>query len=251
MLRRIVVAALLSSLMSLAWAGTAQASSCPTGTTPAAGPGRGVICVPAHDAGLPNTTRNNDDQAATKGSHQPAGCFKTTGRRVPCANALGVWSGGNQCYVSPYNAPAGSAEWQGHTSGSLSMCSACTMRGNVSTCHGNVLWLPPGAALGPPDPGRMARNALGLLRLPAAQVHTAPQAPARTYIGIENWLWLPRAQWASLTKTVTAGGTTVSVRAVPSRVLWDMGPSTKTCYGPGAEWRRGMTDAARTSCGYT
>jgi hypothetical protein len=97
----------------------------------------------------------------------------------------------------------------------------------------------------------MARDALGVLRLPAAQVHTAPHPPAPTYVGVENWLWVPRGQWTTLTKTVTAGTTRVTVRAVPSRVVWDMGVATKTCYGPGKAWRAGMTDAAQTSCGFT
>ncbi|WP_445259288.1 hypothetical protein [Nocardioides aurantiacus] len=103
----------------------------------------------------------------------------------------------------------------------------------------------------PPDPGELAAEALGLLQLRTADVRTAPQAPAHSYVGVENWLWVPRSQWGSLTKTVTAGGTQVTVRAAPSRVMWDTGPAIKTCFGPGDEWRTGMTDAARTTCSYT
>jgi len=87
--------------------------------------------------------------------------------------------------------------------------------------------------------------------LAAAQVRTAPQAPAHSYIGVENWMWVPTAQWSTLTKSVTAGATRVTVSATPDRVVWNMGAGTKTCFGPGAEWRRGMTDVARTSCGFT
>ncbi|ROR91161.1 hypothetical protein EDD33_2023 [Nocardioides aurantiacus] len=170
---------------------------------------------------------------------------------MPCSSHLGVWSGSNQCYAAPYDAPAGSAAWQGHSTGSLSLCSACTMSGRANTCDARVLWSAPGQVVVPPDPGELAAEALGLLQLRTADVRTAPQAPAHSYVGVENWLWVPRSQWGSLTKTVTAGGTQVTVRAAPSRVMWDTGPAVKTCFGPGDEWRTGMTDAARTTCSYT
>ena len=131
------------------------------------------------------------------------------------------------------------------------MCTACAAGGNARNCNAQVIWMAPGAAPGPPDPAQMASDAMGVLRLPAARVHTAPQAPAHTYIGVENWLWVPKAQWATLTKSVSAGATRVTVTAAPDRIVWDMGPATKTCYGPGVAWRIGMTDAARTSCGFT
>jgi hypothetical protein len=119
------------------------------------------------------------------------------------------------------------------------MCSSCVVAGNTSSCTAQVIWVAAGAAPGPPDPGQMASDALGVLRLPAAEVRTAPQAPDRTYVGVENWMWVPRSQWATLTKTVTAGATRVRVTAVPSRVVWDMGPASKTCFGPGLRWRTG------------
>jgi hypothetical protein len=87
--------------------------------------------------------------------------------------------------------------------------------------------------------------------LATADVHTAPQAPDHTFVGVENWLWLPPAQWRTLTKTVSAGGTSVSITAAPSQVVWRMGPESTVCYSAGAAWRRGMTDDAVTSCGYT
>ena len=189
--------------------------------------------------------------AHASGGSRPAGCFKTGGASVPCSTHLGVWSGGNQCYAAPYNAPAGSPAWQGHSTGSLSLCSECANAGRANTCDAQVLWAAPGQAIGPPDPGRLASEALGLLRLQTAQVHTAPQAPAHTYVGVENWMWVPRAQWATLTKSVTAGATQVTVSAAPTRVLWDMGPGSRPCYGPGVPWRVGMTDAAHTNCSFT
>ncbi|MEO7625659.1 MAG: hypothetical protein ABIS91_05255, partial [Nocardioides sp.] len=78
--------------------------------------------------------------------------------------------------------------------------------------------------------------------------HTAPQTPAATYVGIENWLWIPATQWGRLSKSVAAGPTTVTVTAAPSAVVWVAGSKSVTCPGPGAAWTAGMTDAAATTC---
>ena len=87
--------------------------------------------------------------------------------------------------------------------------------------------------------------------LAKAEVRTAPEAPAATYIGVENWLWIPDGQWATLHKSVTAGATTVTVTAAPAEVTWNLGPETITCHGPGQAWVKGMTDAASTTCSVT
>jgi hypothetical protein len=112
-------------------------------------------------------------------------------------------------------------------------------------------WVPPGAAPAPADPGELAQQAVGQLRLATAEIQTAPQTPDHSYVGVENWLWVPRSQWTTLTKTVSVGGTSVTVTARPDRVVWEMGTAPTTCYSPGRAWRPGMTDAAETTCGYT
>ena len=98
---------------------------------------------------------------------------------------------------------------------------------------------------------QLASTALGLIPLAQADVHTAPAAPAATYVGVENWLWVPTGQWRTLTKSVNAGATTVTVTAAPSQIVWNLGPSSITCYDPGKPWVQGMTDVATTTCGYT
>jgi hypothetical protein len=87
--------------------------------------------------------------------------------------------------------------------------------------------------------------------LAQAEVHTAPAPPAATYVGVENWLWVPDDQWRTLTKSVNAGATTVTVTAAPSQIVWNLGPSSITCYDPGKPWEQGMSDAATTTCVYT
>ena len=250
MLMRLLIFAI--SLASLQLLGPAPAAfadgDCPDGQTPTQTE-TGVICVVVADPGTPETPGTPGEQSGG-GNHQ-VGCFKNDGTQVPCATDLGVWWSGHQCYAQPSDAPPGSPAWQGHSDGTLWMCTSCVEFGNTSTCRAQAVWLAPGLEPGPPDPGQLAAVAVGVMHLATAEVNTAPQPPDHTYIGIENWLWLPQAQWVTLSKTVTAGGTSVTVTAAPSRVLWDMGPTTKTCYASGTEWQVGMTDAAHTNCGYT
>lgn len=223
-------------------------SGCPAGSAPVH-IHNDVICVVVTDPGTPDSPGT---PASPGGSgNQPVGCFKTDGTKVPCATDLGVWWPGHQCYAERTDAPPGSPAWQGHSDGSVWICSICVMVGTTSTCHADVIWLAPGQEPGPPDPGRLASVAVGVMPLQRAEVRTAPQAPDHTYIGVENWLWVPQSQWTTLSKTVTAGGTSVTVRATPRQVVWNMGLAKTRCYSAGIAWRSGMTDAADTQCGYT
>lgn len=251
-LTRWVVAMLVAAALPvLAGAPSAFADGhgdCPPGTTPVNVVG-GVVCVVVTVPGNPGTPGTPDDPGG--GATQAAGCFKKDGTEVPCVTDDGTWWSGNQCYAAPYDAPAGAPAWQGNTDGSLWQCSRCEAVGSTTSCQVQIVWLPPGEEPGPPAPGELATVAVGLMPLATAEAHTAPQAPDHTYIGVENWLWVPNAQWASLSKTVTAGATSVTATATPSQVVWNMGPRSATCYSPGAQWHAGMSDAASTSCGFT
>lgn len=115
----------------------------------------------------------------------------------------------------------------------------------------------------PPDPGRLAVRAFGRLHLALPRPHTAPAYPDREVVGVEAWMWVAKGQWRALSKSVTAGPTTVRVQARPSYVVWHTGEKSaaddgfeavKRCYdesGATRAWRRGMTDEAQTPCGYT
>lgn len=85
-----------------------------------------------------------------------------------------------------------------------------------------------------------------------AQVHTAPAAPNKTYVGLDTWLWIPDGQWHDVSVSMTTGGATIQLMARPSRVAWDMGDGTggTSCTDAGRPWVNGMADAARTSCSY-
>ncbi|QNN51789.1 hypothetical protein [Nocardioides mesophilus] len=224
-------------------------SQCPPGTNPVS-VGSGVICVVVTDPGEPSNPGDPGDPG-NGGRGPPVGCYKSDGTEVPCQTHDGTWWSGHQCYAAPYDAPPGTPAWQGHTDGSLWQCTSCTSAGVATTCNVQILWTAPGQEPGPPTPEELAATALGLMPLAMADIRTAPEPPAATYIGVENWLWIPDGQWATLHKSVTAGATTVTVTATPSQTVWDLGPTAVTCYGPGKPWVQGMTEAASTTCAYT
>ncbi len=254
MLRRILgtflVAMVLPIAVSTPRAAADGDSPCPPGTEPVS-VGSGVICVVVTDPGEPGDPGDPGDPGGGGDGEQPVGCYKSDGTKVPCQTADGYWWSGYQCYAAPYDAPPGSPPWQGHTDGSLWQCTACETAGTATTCNVQIIWTAPGEEPTPPTPEELATIALGQLPLAQADVHTAPGAPAPTYVGVDNWLWIPEGQWSTLTKSVTAGGTTVTVTATPSQADWNLGPETVTCHGPGTLWVKGMTDAASTNCSFT
>ena len=85
----------------------------------------------------------------------------------------------------------------------------------------------------------------GLMPLAQADIHTAPAAPAATYIGVENWLWVPTGQWRTLhqVRQRRSDDRDRHGRAVADSSGTSDRPSI-TCYGPGKPWVQGMTEAA-------
>lgn len=245
----VLVAGLLLPIVALMPTAVAGGgSACPAGTKPVS-VGSGVICVVVKDPGQPGHPGHPGEPG--DGGQTPAGCFKSDGTQVPCQTADGYWWSGPQCYAAPYDAPPGAPAWQGHSDGSLWQCTSCKSGSSASTCNVQIIWTAPGQEPGAPTPEQLASTALGLMPLARADVHTAPESPEVTYIGVENWLWIPDSQWRTLSKSVSAGATTVTVIAAPSQVVWNLGPTSITCYDPGKPWEQGMSDTATTTCGYT
>jgi hypothetical protein len=153
------------------------------------------------------------------------------------------------CYAYPLDPPpaVGSPTWVavlgGATEGTIMVCADT----------GEPFGVPAGAedAGGIPDARTIALNASKQVPFVTAEVHTAPAVGHPTYVHLENWLWVPGGQWRVVEASVTVGGTTVTVTAEPSKIEWVMGDgNTKVCRNAGRAWVKGMTDAAKTSCGY-
>ena len=65
--------------------------------------------------------------------------------------------------------------------------------------------------------------------------------PDPTYVHMDTWLWVGAAQFEPLAKTVTAGGTTVTVTAEPIQVWWDLGDGHRVVLRFGWPWRGSLT----------
>lgn len=242
-----LTASFVTLTMTLFWFGASIATTggaCPRGTEPA--PGSGFICIPVTDPG--GNFGSVGDHSGFGGSTGPTEC-KWNGKVIPCTYpGGGKWSPTNRCYLVPTaQPPSGSDMWDGHDPNDGRIY-ACVIPGVPGTP--DIVFVPNGAAA-PPDPAVLARRALGRMNLTVPRVRMAPAPPAMTYVSLETWLWMPSSQWATLRKSVTAGGTTVTVTAEPRRAAWDMGAGSTTCYDPGRAWLVDqMPDGASTSCRY-
>lgn len=225
-----------------AW--VASAAACPPGTVPSSDAGATVICIPVVDPGTP--PKVHEPGMADTGSG-PGTCTKQ-GETIPCVTERGIWMSSKQCYanVATPQPPATNPAWAGNSPDEGQLWSCATGPNTISA----YFFVPDGATPALIDPGELAQNALGVMPLAQAIARIAPTPEFHTYVHLDNWLWLPESQWTTLRKTVTAGGTSVTVTAEPIRVEWDMGSDTVTCSDAGRAWRKGMTDAAKTPCSY-
>jgi hypothetical protein len=103
----------------------------------------------------------------------------------------------------------------------------------------------------PPNPAVLARSASDRLPLPSPRVGLSPSPEIEGLVGLQTWLWVDERQWRTLTESVTAGRTTVTVSARPIHTFWDMGEGTVMCPGPGRVWTLAATQGEESYCGYT
>lgn len=217
-------------------------------TAPNGAPGHFVVnewgisvCVP--DAGEEESSSPGHGSPASGGGQPdcpPAGCV----------TADGTWFASHSCYAQVINPqpPASDIFWpagQGPDDGDLWECTP-----SHASASGLIFFVANGEAPGLVDPAVLAQNALDSMRFETANVQVTPPPDLYTYVNVDNWLWVPHGQWRTLSLTVTAGATSVTVTAEPQRVEWNMGPETVSCMDAGKQWRKGMSDEAKTSCSY-
>lgn len=251
-LRRAVTAGLLGVVLVYvavpAWANEENGAPCTTsdgrpGTWLVAGEGVGV-CIP--DQETPGGRTPGTPGAPGEGD---AVCRKE-GKRIPCVTGLGVWFSSKQCYAAPMEPqPAPDDQvWGGNDpeEGTMWVCRTYDGPGT----GGNWFFVPDGGTPTLVDPGELAEGAAEQMDFEYADAQIAPGPDWHTFVGIENWMWIPEDQWRVLALRVSAGGTSVTVAATPTRVQWSMGPETINCYDGGREWVAGMGEAAQTTCSY-
>ena len=97
----------------------------------------------------------------------------------------------------------------------------------------------------------LREEAIDRLQLPTPTIDFNP--PSDQVVHVESWLWIDDAIWREHSKTVTAGGVTVTATAQPTRVIWDMGTGdVVVCDGPGTPYDSTRPAAEQSpTCSYT
>ncbi len=233
----------------------AAADGCGPGQVPQEIPGQGVICVPATDPGG-GGGGGGEPGTDPVGGGGSATCQDSDGKTIPCSlNGL-AWFANHTCYAGALTPPppgteAFYPEGEGPDTGSLY---ECRFQGNGAPFADAALIFFVAQGAVPVvliDPAVLAQRALDQMKLATPTIHTAPQPPDMTYVGLETWLWMDEGQWEPLELTVTAGATAVTVTAAPARASWDLTTGSTTCTSPGRVWVDGMSSSAETDCSYT
>ena len=105
----------------------------------------------------------------------------------------------------------------------------------------------------PPIPGvpatQMAHELVVHIRTPLPLVNTSPGT--ETYVRLSTFMWVPADQWVPVLDTKGDAWKTVTLRADPYQVKWNMGDHVVTCNGPGEPYNASGPDDQTTSCMYT
>ena len=102
-------------------------------------------------------------------------------------------------------------------------------------------------------PRELAQIAIAELIIPVLQPQTAPPRGRDGLVGLPEWFWIPRPEWAPVSRTVTAGPVWARATAVPVRLVFDAGGGQggTSCPGPGTAFDPSLSlGAQHTKCSY-
>ena len=96
-------------------------------------------------------------------------------------------------------------------------------------------------------------RAVDRLSMPRPVIAANPSLADRQFVHVPVWWWVQPGWWQTQTATASAGGLTITARAVPKKITWYAGDGTSTvCYGPGTPWTGSAAPTAPSpTCGYT
>lgn len=214
---------------------------CPDGTVPSQSD-NGWLCVPAQTPPVPGLPPGENPGGS--GSTPRVCRFDYTGEVVPCSDEYGIWDSARQCYAFEWQTPFAPDDpiWKGNDpeEGSIWGC-------DTDFASPRNTWFVPHSE-NPADPGTVAERVVESIPLVKPTVRMSPRA--ETYVGLETWLWVNPSEWRTVTGSAAAGGTVVTVKAEPLRVVWDLGGERTACSSAGRPWTTGMGASARTDCSH-
>lgn len=217
-------------------------------TSPTAEPER-VESLPASDSGAVERTCEN------------------LGSEIPCASGMGIWADEQQCYVqvSDPQPPPDSEVWDEQTDGVILDCQWSPTLTTVdvnnlvpSAMVNEPFWTPELPAGADVVPSVLALQAVEQMRLGPPTIGLTPRSGGASVVGIATWLWVSdpgESTTGPITRTATAGATTVTATAVLDSIEYDMGEgSIVTCAGPdapGTPYAASYGDSDSPTCGHT
>lgn len=88
---------------------------------------------------------------------------------------------------------------------------------------------------------------------PAPRIRLSPSERHEQIVQLPTWMWVDGPAWKTHTARAEAGRAWAEARAVPTRVVWNMGNGdTVVCSGPGKPYDTRRPDKAQSSnCTYT
>lgn len=113
-----------------------------------------------------------------------------------------------------------------------------------------VAWRKPPTPRPPGDPLVLAEHVLESAPIPLPGIGMNPPPERDQLVRLPVLLWMSPTTWAPVSTTASAGGVTVSVKAVPQRVTWDMGNGDTIVCGPGTAYDPGLPNASTSDCSY-
>ena len=260
MLKRLLLVAVLGMAALLSAGAPALATgpvTCPPGQTPDPKTGVCVIVVVIPPAPT-NPGPGGPGGPTDPGPASLQKCVKPDGVAIPCQDGSSWWSNALYCYVALANPlpPQSDPIWAGHTDGAIYTCFSPLI---VAGTRIYSLWsaTPPAGPAAPPDPRGLAQQAIALMGLRAINIGIVPEPRAGSVgiIGMPTWMWAQNPSqnmWGPVTKSVSAGGATVTATANVDQVVWAMGDgSTVSCTGPGTAYQDSFGKKSSPSCGHT
>lgn len=176
---------------------------------------------------------------------------------MDCERDGGYWSNERDCYVAVADPqpPADDPLFGGNTGGLIYRCTYSVVIGGTGATYFWSDTAPAGPAA-PPDPAVLAQQAVDAMQLQAIEIGIVPEATPGSMglVGLPTWMWVDQPTentYGPISRTVAAGGVSVTATAEVSNVVWSMGDGRNVSCGAGTPYADSYGRQSSPNCGHT